>query len=214
MRRYRDPVHTSICLMSAAAGRVLHSRSIDKHAIPPTRGQINTRGTPFQANELLMLIWNSNIFWRGAPWSSSTCGRMWKDSGSCAPSSTVLVSGWIEWGHIICMSMGSGRFSSLLMADLKMNKWPMIYFLIMLDLTACPLNPIDYGNIYNGYWNNELNCIIIQRHVGLGITGAAFLLSNKDVEWQCPTFNTLKENGVNHKAGFRSIFQDEFNSPR
>lgn len=118
MRRYRDPVHTSICLMSAAAGRVLHSRSIDKHAIPPTRGQINTRGTPFQANELLMLIWNSNIFWRGAPWSSSTCGRMWMDSGSCAPSSTVLVSGWIEWGHIICMSMGSGRLSSLLMANL------------------------------------------------------------------------------------------------
>lgn len=84
----------------------------------------------------------------------------------------------------------------------------------MLDLTACPLNPIDYGNIYNDYWNNELNCIIIQRHVGLGITGAAFLLSNKDVEWLCPTFNTRQENGVKHEADFWSIFQDEFNSPR
>lgn len=54
----------------------------------------------------------------------------------------------------------------------------MIYFIIMLELTACPLSPIDYGNIYNDYWNNELNCIIIQHHVGLRIT----LLSNKDVE--------------------------------
>lgn len=95
-----------------------------------------------------------------------------------------------------------------------MNKWPMIYFLITLDLTACPLNPIDYGNIYNDYWNNELNCIIIQRHVGLGITGAGFLLSNKYVEWQCPTLNTRQENGVKHKADFRSIFQDELHSPR
>lgn len=66
----------------------------------------------------------------------------------------------------------------------------------MLDLTACPLSPIDYGNIYNDYWNNELNCIIIQHHVGLGITGAAFLLSNKDVKYQYPTVNTRRENGV------------------
>lgn len=54
----------------------------------------------------------------------------------------------------------------------------MIYFIIMLDLTAYPLSPIDYGNIYNDYWNNELNCIIIQHHVRLGITGAVLLLSN------------------------------------
>lgn len=58
----------------------------------------------------------------------------------------------------------------------------MIYFIIMLDLTACPLCPIDYENIYNDYWNNELNCIIIQHHVGLGITGAVLSLLNNEVE--------------------------------
>lgn len=65
----------------------------------------------------------------------------------------------------------------------------MIYFIIMLDLTACPLSPIDYGNIYNDYWNNELNYIIIQHHVRLEITGAVLLLCNKDVE-QYHTFIT------------------------
>lgn len=50
----------------------------------------------------------------------------------------------------------------------------------MLDLIACPLSPIDYGNSCNDYWNNELNCIIIQCCVGLGITGAVlFALSLK-----------------------------------
>lgn len=52
----------------------------------------------------------------------------------------------------------------------------------MLDLIACPLSPIDYGNSYNDYWNNEPNCIMIQHHIGFGITGTVlffFGLSQK-----------------------------------
>lgn len=69
----------------------------------------------------------------------------------------------------------------------------------MLDLTAYPLSPIDYGNIYNDYWNNELNCIIIQHHVRLGITGAVLLLSNKDAEYQ--------ENVLNINQKFKHLMR-------
>lgn len=49
----------------------------------------------------------------------------------------------------------------------------------MLDLIACLLSPIDYGNSCNDYWTNEPNCIIIQCHIGFGISAAVFLLPLK-----------------------------------